>query len=75
MKYSYIVTAALLGVLLPVNHIFFLIVTQGYAHIVESNVFVLAPEIVGVAVLTCFTVAKLVAEVKAEVRKGKVTVV
>ena len=49
MKHSYIVTAALLGVLPPNLYILYLIAVQGYAWLVEPNPVVLYGEFAFVA--------------------------
>ena len=69
MKYSYVVTAALLGVLFPVNYLCYLIIVQGYAHLVEPNPIIIWFEVAIMGALTILTIAKLLGEMKDAVRK------
>ena len=69
MKHSYVVTAALLGVLFPMNYVVYLILTQGYAHLIEPNPIIIWGEAAGMVFLTLITVYKLLREIKMEIKR------
>jgi hypothetical protein len=57
--FKFIVLAADIGALLPINYINIMIITQGGITLIENNLFIITIEVVGTAALTALNVAWL----------------
>lgn len=59
VDFRFIVLAADIGALLPINYINIVILTQGGVTLLENNIFIIVAEVVGTAALTALNVAWL----------------